>query len=99
MMMMSIARASSLDLGDRTLGLARAHAAGRLIEQQQPRLRDQRHADLEQRDVAVGERSGLPLRERGQPDLLENALDLLARGAVVRGGAERVQKAPARMAA
>ena len=66
------------NLADRPLGLGRAHAAGRLVEQQQPRRGNQRHADLEQRDVAVGQRAGLAPGERGKPDLLERALDLLA---------------------
>src|SRR6516162_11770951 len=38
-----------LNLGDCTFGFGRAHAAGRLVKQQQPRLGDQGHADLEQR--------------------------------------------------
>src|SRR6266849_4344814 len=67
------------DFRNSALGLARAHAAGRLVEQKQARLRDQRHPDLKQRHIAVGQRAGLSLCERSQPCLLEGALDLLAR--------------------
>ena len=81
------------DFADRALGFSRAHPAGRLVEQKEPRPRDQRHADLEQRDVTVGQRAGLPLRELRQPDLLEGALDLLPCVEIARGGAERIEKA------
>ena len=96
MMTMSIDARKLADLADRALGLGRAHAAGRLVEQQQPRRGNQRHADLEQRDVAVGQRAGLALGERGKPDLLERALDLLGGVAIARGRAERMQEAAAR---
>ena len=92
-MTMSIARASSRILADRALGFSRAHPAGRLVEQKEPRPRDQRHADLEQRDVTVGQRAGLPLRELREPDLLERTLDLLPCVEIARGGAERIEKA------
>src|SRR5712691_10531415 len=86
-------RASELaDLADRALGFGRAHAAGRFVEQKEPRRRDERHADLEQRDVAIGERAGLTLGERGEPDLVERALHLLARVAVACGRAERIEE-------
>ena len=95
-MTMSIARASSRIFADRALGFSRAHAAGRLVEQEEPRLRDQRHADLEQRDVAIGQRAGLPLRERREPDLLERTLDLLAGGEIAarRRGTDAESAAP-----
>ena len=69
------------DFRNCALGFGRAHAAGRLIEQQQLRLGDQRHADLEQRHIAIRQRAGLPVRKRRQPDLLERPLDPLACGA------------------
>src|SRR5262245_11259841 len=81
------------DLADRALGLRRAHAAGRLVEQEEARRGDQRHADLEQRDVTIGERAGLASGERGKPDLLERALDLLGGAAIMCGRAERVEEA------
>ena len=81
------------DLLDRALGLGRAHAAGRLVEQQQPRLGNHRHADLEQRHVAVGERAGLPAGERRKADLLERALHGLGCRAIRRRRAERMQEA------
>ena len=70
------------DLGDRALGFCRAHAAGRLVEQQQLRVGDQRHADLEQRHIAIRQGAGLPPRKRRQPDLFERPLDALACDAV-----------------
>ena len=58
MITMSIGARELADFLDRALGLGRAHAAGRLVEQQQARLGNQRHADLEQRHVAIGQRAG-----------------------------------------
>src|SRR5262249_37847878 len=75
------------------LGLGRRHAASRLVEQQELRLGDERHADLEQRDVAVGERAGGAFGEAREPDLLERALDFLPGDAVARRGAEWMQEA------
>ena len=75
------------------LGLRRTHAAGRLVEQKQLRLGDQRHADLEQRHVAIGQRAGGAGGQRGEADLLESALDALGGVAVTRGRAERMQEA------
>ena len=80
------------DFCDRAFGFSRAHAAGRLVEQQQPRLGNQRHPDLEQRDIAIGQRSGRTPGQRGQPDLLERLLDPFARLPIARGSAEWVQK-------
>src|SRR5216117_3593672 len=62
------ARGELPDFLHRTLGFGRAHAADRLIEQQQPRLLGEGDADLEKRDVAVGERARLALRKRAQAD-------------------------------
>src|SRR5262245_46116557 len=59
------------DLVDRALGFGRAHAAGRLVEQEQVRLGDQRHADLQECHVAVRQRARLAARQRGEADLLE----------------------------
>src|SRR6516162_7460298 len=81
------------DVFDCAFRLRWAHAAGRLVEQQQARFGDERHADLEERHVAVGERAGLALREVCKPDPLEGAIDPLGGGAVSRGGAERMQEA------
>src|SRR5436190_774411 len=78
---------------DCPLGLGRTHPAGRLIEEKKTRLRDQRHADLKQRHVAVRQRAGQPLGERGKPDLIEGTLDLLARGMILGGGTQRMQEA------
>src|SRR5260370_1685643 len=86
------------DFRNRALGLAGAHSAGRLVEQKQPRVRDQRHADLEQRHIAVGQRAGLSSRERRKPGLLEDALDLLPRAMVFLAAAERPQETLARHA-
>ncbi len=61
--------------------------------QQEARLRDERHADLEQRDVAVRQGAGLPAREMCEPDALERAVDFFGDAAVARGGAERMQEA------
>ena len=73
------------DFGNRALGFRRAHAAGRLIEQQQLRFGDQRHADLEQRHVAVGQRAGRAVCQRGEADLFER----LCRRARARRGRSR----------
>src|ERR1700730_6825073 len=75
------------DFCNGTLGLPGAHPAGRLVEQKQRWLRVQRHADLKERHIAVGQRAGLSLRERSEPGLLESALDLLARATIFCGGA------------
>ena len=53
MMTISIVLAMFADFLDRAFGFGRTHAAGRLVQQQQLRLGDQRHADFEQRHVAV----------------------------------------------
>src|SRR4029079_19582924 len=83
----------SSDLGSRALSLRRAHAAGRLVEQEQLRVGDQGHADLEQRHIAVGQSPRLPTRKRRQPDLLESLLDALTRDRITLRVAERMQKA------
>src|SRR5262245_14479852 len=80
------------DLANCALGLGRAHAAGRFVEQQQARLRDHSHADFEQGDVAVGKVAGLARRKMRKPDLLERAVDGLARRAVAGRRPERVEK-------
>src|SRR5215831_2767080 len=82
-----------LDLRGRTFGLGRTHAAGWLVEQEQPWLGDQRHADLEQSHIAIGQCAGLPLRQRAETDLLERALDLFTRAAIAAGSTEEMQKA------
>src|SRR5262245_64747604 len=68
------------DLCDRTFGFRRAHTACRLIEQQQLRVGDERHPDLEQRHIAVRQSARLPPRKSCQPDLLERSRATLARG-------------------
>src|SRR5262245_17997965 len=55
------------DFCDGTFGLRRRHATGRLVEEKELRLGDERHADLEQGDVAVGQRAGGAFREAGEP--------------------------------
>ena len=85
------------DFRDRALGLRRTHAAGRLVEQQQSRLGDQRHSDLEQRHVAVGQRPREPPGKRRHADLLQRPLDALACVHVARRRAERVQEPLARL--
>ncbi len=57
----------------------------------------QRHADLEERHVAVGKRAGNLAAHGGEADLLEHAVDLLAHVGEARGRAERVQEALARL--
>src|SRR5581483_5248703 len=81
-----------LDLLHGAVGLRRRHAAGRLVEQQEPRLRNERHADLEQGHVAIGERPGGARGERRQPDLREGALDAFCGIAVACRGAEGMQE-------
>src|SRR5262249_55465977 len=80
------------DLLDGTFGLCGAHPANGFVEQQQFRIGDDGHADLKQRDVAVGQRAGGARGERSEPDLVQRALDLLACLAVTAGGAQRVEK-------
>src|SRR4029078_10236296 len=81
------------DLRNRALSFRRAHAAGRLVEQEQLRVGDQGHADLEQRHSAVAQSPRLPTRKRRQPDLLESLLDALTRDRITLRVAERMQKA------
>src|SRR5437016_3579070 len=91
------ARGELPDFRHRAPGFRRAHAADRLIEQQQPRLLGKRDADLEKRNVAVRESARLALRKRAQADLFEHALDFLAGAAILRRRAQRMQKAIARV--
>src|SRR5215210_1800435 len=46
------------DFADGAVGLGRAHAASRLVQQQQPRLRDHCHADFQQRHVTMRQGAG-----------------------------------------
>ena len=45
----------ALDQGDQLVALARRHAGGRLVHQQQPRLVGERNGELDALDVAIGE--------------------------------------------
>ena len=81
------------DLDSRALGFGGAHAASRFIEQQQFGLGRDRHADFEQRDIAVGECARLPVGKTGESELFEYALDYFATLAVARGRPKRIQHA------
>src|SRR5215208_2341247 len=81
------------DLVHCALSLRRAHAAGRLVEEKKPWRGDHRHADLEQRHVAIGQGAGLPVGERRKANLREGVLHCLSGLAVRHRGTERMQRA------
>src|SRR6185369_9700201 len=81
------------DLRDRALGFRWAHTAGRFIEQEQLRVRNQSHSDLEQCHIAIGQGARLPPRKGRQPDLLESPLDPFACNGIAFCVTERMQKA------
>src|SRR3569833_1925476 len=81
------------DADDCAFGLRRTHAAGRLIEQEQLGLGNQRHAALEQGRVAIGEGAGRASGDGAQAALLQGPVDTLAGGHVAGGVAERMQEA------
>ena len=91
------ARGELPDFRHRAPGFRRAHAADRLIEQQQPRLLGKRDADLEKRNVAVRKGARLASRKRAQADFFEHAVHFLAGAAFLRRRAQRMQKAIARV--
>ena len=58
-------------------GLFRAHAGGRLVKQQQPRLARQRHADFERALLAMGERLARSLaRDSDNPTSVQQFIGL-----------------------
>ena len=65
-------------LGD-VVGFLVAHAGGRLVEQQQARLQGQRHHDLGRALIAVGQLAHQPVGLAGEPALLQQLADALAR--------------------
>ncbi len=64
-------RGQLADLRQHAIALARAHAGGRLVEQQQARPGGERERDLEEPPVAVREHSGLVPCAFGEPDARE----------------------------
>ena len=63
-------------------GFVRAHAGHRLVEQKQPRLRGERHGDLELAVLAVAEPVDAHGGARAEPDALERGLRRLAQAVV-----------------
>ena len=60
-----------LDQRDQLVALARRHAGGRLIHQQQARLVGERDGKLDALDVAIGELAARPVGGVAHADLLE----------------------------
>src|SRR4029077_21203131 len=85
------------DFRNRAAGLGRAHAASGLVQQKQARLGNQCHADLEHRDVTIGQGTGRTLCQSGEADLLERLLDTHSCIPVASGGAERIQEPVSRL--
>src|SRR4051812_42968005 len=53
------------------------HAGGRFIDEQEPGILREEHADLKPLLLAVRERAGFPLSLLGEVDRLENLLDAI----------------------
>ena len=72
-----------LDQCDQLVALARRHAGGRLVHQQQARLVGERDGELDALDVAIGELAARPVGGVAHADLrqqLERALAMQRRG-------------------